>query len=132
MDIWSGLARISYRAGLSVDRAVSCAQFAELETLLGDVERARAIYELAINQPRLDMPEILWKSYIDFETEQEEFDRTRQLYERLLERTQHVKASQMASARVTQCRERVERRGRSPVTGVYRACAVQHTARDGG
>ncbi|KAF0291869.1 Crooked neck-like protein 1 [Amphibalanus amphitrite] len=65
--------------------------FAELETLLGDAERARAIYELAINQPRLDMPEILWKSYIDFETEQEEFDRTRQLYERLLQRTQHVK-----------------------------------------
>ncbi|XP_043227706.1 crooked neck-like protein 1 [Amphibalanus amphitrite] len=66
-------------------------KFAELETLLGDAERARAIYELAINQPRLDMPEILWKSYIDFETEQEEFDRTRQLYERLLQRTQHVK-----------------------------------------
>lgn len=36
-------------------------KFAELETLLGDVERARAIYELAIKQPRLDMPEILWK-----------------------------------------------------------------------
>jgi len=66
-------------------------KFAELETLLGDSERARAIYELAINQPRLDMPEILWKSYIDFETEQEEFERTRQLYERLLQRTQHVK-----------------------------------------
>lgn len=27
-------------------------QFAELETLLGDIERARAIYELAISQPR--------------------------------------------------------------------------------
>ena len=36
-------------------------KFAELETLLGDVDRARGIYELAINQPRLDMPEILWK-----------------------------------------------------------------------
>uniref|UniRef100_A0A8C5FH56 Crooked neck pre-mRNA splicing factor 1 n=1 Tax=Gadus morhua TaxID=8049 RepID=A0A8C5FH56_GADMO len=66
-------------------------KFAELETILGDVERARAIFELAIGQPRLDMPEVLWKSYIDFEIEQEEFDHTRDLYQRLLQRTQHVK-----------------------------------------
>merc|ERR1711892_1004638 len=66
-------------------------KFAELETLLGDVDRSRALYELAINQPRLDMPEILWKAYIDFETEREETDRARELYRRLLERTQHVK-----------------------------------------
>ncbi|XP_018432138.1 PREDICTED: crooked neck-like protein 1 [Nanorana parkeri] len=66
-------------------------KFAELETILGDVERARGVYELAIGQPRLDMPEVLWKSYIDFEIEQEEFDRTRSLYRRLLQRTQHVK-----------------------------------------
>ncbi len=45
--------------------------------IIGDVERARAVYELAINQPRLDMPEILWKSYIDFEVEMEETDRAR-------------------------------------------------------
>merc|ERR1712228_404049 len=66
-------------------------KFAELETLLGDIDRSRALYELAINQPRLDMPEILWKAYIDFETEQEESDRARDLYKRLLDRTQHVK-----------------------------------------
>ena len=42
----------------------------ELETLLGDIDRARGIYELAVEQPRLDMPEILWKAYIDFECEQ--------------------------------------------------------------
>ncbi|XP_061126893.1 crooked neck-like protein 1 isoform X2 [Syngnathus typhle] len=66
-------------------------KFAELETILGDVERARAIFELAIGQPRLDMPEVLWKSYIDFEIEQEEFGNTRNLYRRLLQRTQHVK-----------------------------------------
>lgn len=39
-------------------------KYAELETLLGDVERARGIYELAIKQPKLDMPEILWKVII--------------------------------------------------------------------
>lgn len=33
-------------------------KFAELETILGDAERARAIFELAIGQPRLDMPEV--------------------------------------------------------------------------
>ena len=37
------------------------------------------------------MPEILWKAYIDFEIEQEETDRARDLYKRLLHRTQHVK-----------------------------------------
>ncbi|XP_046749660.1 protein crooked neck [Diprion similis] len=66
-------------------------KFAELETLLGDVDRARAIYELAVTQPRLDMPELLWKSYIDFEISQEETENARQLFERLLERTMHVK-----------------------------------------
>ncbi|XP_029449627.1 crooked neck-like protein 1 isoform X2 [Rhinatrema bivittatum] len=73
------------------ENCTSWIKFAELETILGDVERARAVYELAISQPRLDMPEVLWKSYIDFEIEQEEYERTRTLYRRLLQRTQHVK-----------------------------------------
>ncbi|XP_052767200.1 crooked neck-like protein 1 [Mya arenaria] len=66
-------------------------KYAELETILGDADRARAIYELAIAQTKLDMPEVLWKAYIDFEIEQEEFNNTRNLYKRLLQRTQHVK-----------------------------------------
>ena len=65
-------------------------KFAELESILGDFDRARAIFQLAVNQPVLDMPELLWKSYIDFEIEQEEYGNVRNLYERLLERTQHV------------------------------------------
>jgi crooked neck len=59
--------------------------------LLGDTDRARAIYELAVNQPRLDMPELLWKAYIDFEAGLGETEKARALYERLLERTLHVK-----------------------------------------
>lgn len=59
--------------------------------LLGDTERSRAIYELAISQPRLDMPELLWKAYIDFEIAAGETEKARNLYERLLERTLHVK-----------------------------------------
>jgi crooked neck len=66
-------------------------KYAELESILGDIERARAIYELGIQQPRLDMPEILWKAYVDFEIEQQEFEKARELYKRLLAKTQHVK-----------------------------------------
>lgn len=73
------------------ENCVTWMKFAELETLLGDVERARAIYELAVAQPRLDMPELLWKSFIDFEVSQGEIELARQLYERLLDRTGHVK-----------------------------------------
>lgn len=39
------------------------------------------------------MPELLWKSYIDFEISQDEIENARQLFERLLERTLHVKVS---------------------------------------
>lgn len=66
-------------------------KFAEMERGLLDVERARAIFQLAVDQPVLDMPELLWKAYIDFEEEEGEYDRTRQLYERLLDKTDHVK-----------------------------------------
>ena len=68
-----------------------------------DFERVRAIFELAVQQA-LDMPEIVWKvrrkqmgradylqAYIDFEAGEGERERTRHLYERLLERTSHVK-----------------------------------------
>jgi putative hemolysin len=41
--------------------------YAELEASLGEEERARGIYELAVAQPSLDMPEALWKAYISFE-----------------------------------------------------------------
>lgn len=58
---------------------------------MGELERCRAIYDLAIGQGSLDMPETLWKSYIDFEISNGETDRTRALYRALLERTKHVK-----------------------------------------
>jgi len=70
-------------------------RFAELERNLFDIERARAIYELAIRQSTeaagLDMPEVVWKSWIDFEFEEREWSNVQHLYERLLERTGHVK-----------------------------------------
>ncbi|ELT94667.1 hypothetical protein CAPTEDRAFT_207252 [Capitella teleta] len=85
--------RILYEKFLefSPENCTTWMKYAELETILGDSPRARSIFELAIDQPKLDMPEVLWKAYIDFEIDQEEFERTRKLYRRLLQRTQHVK-----------------------------------------
>ena len=65
--------------------------FAELETMLGDVDRARAIYALGVKRDKLDMPEVLWKSYIDFEVSCEEWEKARILYKRLLKKTNHIK-----------------------------------------
>ncbi|KAJ2481628.1 NineTeen Complex (NTC) component [Coemansia sp. RSA 2131] len=74
--------------------AANCAtwvEFARFESALGEETRARAVYELAVDQPTLDMPEILWKAFIDFELELGHTDRVRSLYERLLKLTDHVK-----------------------------------------
>ncbi|KAF2002918.1 TPR-like protein [Amniculicola lignicola CBS 123094] len=66
-------------------------KFAELERGLDDLRRTRAIFELGLEQPVLNMPELLWKAYIDFEEEERQFDNARALYERLLEKAPHVK-----------------------------------------
>ena len=50
--------------------AATWQKFAEFEVGLQEVDRVRALYELAISQPVLDMPELLWKGYIDFEISQ--------------------------------------------------------------
>jgi len=65
--------------------------FAQLERQLGEAERARAIFELAVAQPALDAPEQLWRAYIDAEIGDGQRAAARALYERLLQRTQHVK-----------------------------------------
>jgi crooked neck len=65
--------------------------YAELEQMLGDEERARGIFELAISQPEMEMPELVWKRYIDFETEEGNYQMARNLFEILLEKTGHVK-----------------------------------------
>jgi crooked neck len=44
-----------------------------------------------VSQVDLDMPEVLWKAYIDFEVAEGEVDHARKLYERLLFRSSHVK-----------------------------------------
>ena len=55
-----------------------------------DDDRARAIYSLALDQSaELDRPELIWKASIDFEFENGDYDRVRELYEQLLEHTEH-------------------------------------------
>lgn len=66
-------------------------EYGELEQMLGDIERARGIFEMAIDEPEMEMPELVWKRYIEFETEEEEYENARNLYERLVEKTGHVK-----------------------------------------
>jgi crooked neck len=66
-------------------------QYAGLESLLPDINRARAIYDLTITQQPLTTPEILWKSYIDFEVGEGEREKARELYERLVKLSGHWK-----------------------------------------
>lgn len=66
-------------------------KFAELEAQLQDFARTRGIFELAVAQSPLSMPELLWKAYIDFEVEEGERQTARSLYERLIALSGHVK-----------------------------------------
>lgn len=75
----------------SPESCSSWSKFASLEASLGEAARARALLELAVAQPALDAPELLWKHFIDFEISRRKRRRARALYERLLERTGHVK-----------------------------------------
>lgn len=91
-------ARTLYTKAIEWDASNSSTwvRYAELEHNLFDLDRARAIYELGISQAEselggLDMPEVLWKAYIDFEFGEQEFERVDALYERLLDKTGHVK-----------------------------------------
>jgi len=69
--------------------------YAEFEGALGELDRARAIFSLAIGlakagtesesveaavQIPLDMPEKVWKAYIDMEVENGQIGQARQLY----------------------------------------------------
>lgn len=65
--------------------------FVDLEDSVGEMDRARALCELAIEQERLDMPELVWKRYIDLEVTHDEFDKARKVWLRLLAKSNHVR-----------------------------------------
>lgn len=58
------------------------------------------------------MPELIWKAYIDFEIAEGNREGTRELYERLLERTKHVKVwmsfAKMEASRLSELAEEGE------------------------
>lgn len=85
--------RILYEKFIEIfpENPKSWIKFAELEKSLEEYERCRAIFELAIKQNTINMPELIWKSYIDFEFELQEYDNARKLYQRLLEKSKNVK-----------------------------------------
>ena len=66
------------------DNCSTWIEYAEFEAQLEEHERARGIFEVAINRPNLDMPENVWKSYIDMEISLSLYDHVRDLYKRLL------------------------------------------------
>jgi len=65
--------------------------YVDLEDSVGEVERARALCNLAIEQTTLDMPELVWKRFIDLEVGLEEMDNARQIWLRLLEKSNHAR-----------------------------------------
>eukprot|EP01100_Stratorugosa_tubuloviscum_P009829 TRINITY_DN413_c0_g1_i1.p1 TRINITY_DN413_c0_g1~~TRINITY_DN413_c0_g1_i1.p1 ORF type:complete len:691 (-),score=316.26 TRINITY_DN413_c0_g1_i1:29-2101(-) len=121
--------------------ASTCAtwiKYAKLERELNEIERARAIYNLSIEQPALDMPELVWKEFIDFEISQAEYDNTRKLYRKLLERSKHVKIwlsfaqfesslkknqpkKRLTEEQITQINKQIEEKARSIYREAYEA-----------
>lgn len=65
-------------------------KYALFENNLDENERCEALFESAISLP-LDIPENVWKAYIDLEISFENLDKVRNLYERLLLKTKHIK-----------------------------------------
>jgi crooked neck len=55
------------------------------EQQLGEIDKARAIFGIGTSDVELDLPELLWKAYIDFEIGQKQMDKARDLFEKLLE-----------------------------------------------
>lgn len=66
---------------------------ASMEMRVGEVERARAVFELALQQEEFNAEahEGLWNAYIAAEREQGDVDCVRALYERLIKKSSHVR-----------------------------------------
>lgn len=65
--------------------------YIDLEDSVGELERARALCELAIVQERLDMPELVWKRFIDLEVSHDELEKARAVWLRLISKSNHVR-----------------------------------------
>ncbi|EER04454.1 CGI-201 protein, short form, putative [Perkinsus marinus ATCC 50983] len=90
----------SYVSAHSLE-AASWVCWMDMEMKLSEVNRARKLGEMAIrladesasdeSDEIMNEPELIWKKCIDIEIEQGEMENARDLFERLLDRTTHVK-----------------------------------------
>lgn len=67
--------------GTATSSAVVWIDFAMMEAALGETARARAIFELALDQPHLASNPKLWQKFIEFEESEGENDRVEKLKE---------------------------------------------------
>jgi len=65
--------------------------YVDLEEKVGEFERARHLCALAISQEQLDMPELVWKRFIDLNIANEHYEEARTLYARLLQKSRHIR-----------------------------------------
>lgn len=65
--------------------------FVNLELMLEERQRVRALCEAAIAMEHMEMPETIWTRYIEIEKEWQQHPYVRNLYERLLLKTLHIK-----------------------------------------
>lgn len=65
--------------------------YVDLEDKVGELERARQLCELAISQEHMDMPELLWKRYIDLNVANQDFPAAREIYEKLVHKSHHLR-----------------------------------------
>lgn len=88
--------------------------YALFEDKLGETDRARTIFDISISEAELDLPELLWKAYIDFEIVQKEMGKARSLFEKLLLKSKGVQvwesyAEFEQQIDVSKCREIYQR-----------------------
>jgi len=65
--------------------------YVDLEDKVGELDRARHLCELAVNQEQMDMPELVWKRYIDVNVANQDLVAAREIYERLLSKSHHIR-----------------------------------------
>ncbi|CAD8136165.1 unnamed protein product [Paramecium octaurelia] len=86
-------ARILYQRFIEIfpDNPIPWIKFAEFENDLEEYERSEMIFELALQNNQMNMPETIWRAYIDNQIKLQNYEKVRELYEKLLERSKHVK-----------------------------------------
>jgi len=65
--------------------------YIDLEDKVGEFDRAKHLCELAISQESLDMPELIWKRYIDLNVANGDLEAARTIYENLISKSHHIR-----------------------------------------